>query len=144
MFIQFDSFHGLISPHILTSSLTFIVLSIQLTIVGNREVRAFVCFDWIQISNDLTHSIFLMHSHSYFITHIHCFVYLTEHFWDQRGKCIFLFLLNKSFVRLDSLNIFDALTRIDNHSHSLFPPHHQEQLGKSNCLFQLNTMFVQF
>ena len=49
----------------------FIISSIRLIIVRNIKVRAVVCFKWIQFSYDYTHSIFLMHSHSYFITHIY-------------------------------------------------------------------------
>ena len=52
----------------------FIVSSIKWTIVRNTEVSEFVCFYWLQSLYDLTHYIFLMHSNSSFITHIHCFV----------------------------------------------------------------------
>ena len=53
--------------------INFIIFSIQLNIIGNIEVREFVCFELIQFSYNLTFSVFLMHSHSYFITNIHYF-----------------------------------------------------------------------
>ena len=78
-----------------TSSLTFIVLSIQSTIDGNSKVRALFCFYWIQSSYYLTHSIFLMHAPSYFITLIQCSVDSVDHCREQGSKSSCLFWLNK-------------------------------------------------
>ena len=75
--------------------ISFIVLLIQLTISENSNVCAFVCFDLIQFTYDLNHSIVFMNSPSYFITLIHCFVNERIHLREQRGKWIFCFDLIK-------------------------------------------------
>ena len=49
--------------------ISFIVFSAWTIIVGNSEVRSVVCFEWIHVFYYSNHSIFLMHSNSYFITH---------------------------------------------------------------------------
>ena len=72
---MYDSNHYICRcTQIHTSSITSIVSPIQSTIVSNRKVRSVSCFYWIQFPYDLTHSISLMHSHSYLITHLHYFL----------------------------------------------------------------------
>ena len=56
--------------------ISFIISSIRSIIVGNREVRAVVCFKSIFVLYDSTRFIFLMNSHSYFITHNYYLLYL--------------------------------------------------------------------
>ena len=74
--------------HLHTLSLSFIVSFIQSNIVSNSKVRADVCFYWIKLLYNLNHSIFLIQSHSYFITHIHYFLILLLLFlsiWHPRS-----------------------------------------------------------
>ena len=78
--------------HLHTSSLSFIVSSIQSNVVGEIKVSAVFCFDLIQCFYDSTHYIFLMHPYSYFITHIHCFVDSIDNRWEQWGKSICFFI----------------------------------------------------
>ena len=58
--------------HLHTSSLSFIVLSVQYDIFCNRNVRV-VLFYSMQFLYDSTYYTFLMHSHSYFITDVYYF-----------------------------------------------------------------------
>ena len=51
--------------------INFIVSLIQSINFGNIKIRAVVSFEWMQFLYDFTHSIFLIHSHSYFITNIY-------------------------------------------------------------------------
>ena len=48
---------------------SFIISSIWLIIVGNSKIRDFFLFQMNIFLHNLTHFIFSMHSHSYFITH---------------------------------------------------------------------------
>ena len=50
--------------------MSYIVYFIHSAIVVNSEAIVFVLFDWEQFYYDATHSIFVMHSHSYFNTHL--------------------------------------------------------------------------
>ena len=59
--------------------ISFIVSLIQSTIVGNNKISAVACFDWIQFYYDLTDSIFSMHSHSCFNTHLQYFHFQIYH-----------------------------------------------------------------
>ena len=70
--------------------LSFILLLIFSTIVGNikaraviffrnSEVRVVVCFKQIQIFYNLTHYIFSLHSYSYFISHMYYLHYRFYH-----------------------------------------------------------------
>ena len=77
---------------------SFIVLSIQLTIGRNSKVSEFVCFGWIQFLHNLTHSIFLLHSHSYFITHIHCFVDSSDHRCNSKVREVVVLTENNLFM----------------------------------------------
>ena len=52
---------------------------ISSTIILNSKVNAVVWFVWIKISFHLTDSVFLMHSHSYFKTHLQCFHFQFYH-----------------------------------------------------------------
>ena len=112
IFILFDTFNIL-------DALTFIVSSIQFTIIGKRKVRAVSLFWLNKCLYGSTHFIFLKHLHSYFINNIYCFVGAIESFREQRGKRIFLFLLNTMLVWFNTIHIFDALTSVLHHSHSL-------------------------
>ena len=105
--------------HIHTSSLNFFLL-IQSTIIRNSEVRVVVCFDRIKQLYDHSHFILLVHSHSYYINYIHCFVDSIYHSQEKRYKSTFLFQLNTVFVGFQLFHIFDALTFILHHSHFLF------------------------
>ena len=57
--------------------ISYIAFFIHSTIVVNSEVGVVVLFDWIQCSFYLTDSIFSMHSHSYFKTHLIVFQFIT-------------------------------------------------------------------
>ena len=73
--------------HLHNSSLSFIVLSIQLYMVSNSKVIAVVSpHDWMQYFYNFTHCIFLMKSYSYFITLIHRFFNSIKHSWWQKGN----------------------------------------------------------
>ena len=56
--------------------ISFIVSSIQSTIVCNSNVIAVVCFELIKLLWYSIHFIFLTHSHSYFITEIYYFHFI--------------------------------------------------------------------
>ena len=106
--------------------ISVIVLMIQRTIISNIEVSAVVFSNLIRISYGFNHSIFLMHSQSYFINIIYCFVDSNEYSPEQQGKCIYLFWLNIIYVRFDPFHSFDAFTFMLHQSHTLF------------CLFNKN------
>ena len=59
--------------------ISLIVSSIQSIVSRNSEVRVVICLEWPQFSYDLTHYIFSMQSHSYFITHIYYFHFRFYH-----------------------------------------------------------------
>ena len=59
--------------------ISFIITFIQSIISRSSELSKVVCFEWIQCLYGSTHSIFLMHSNSYFITHIYYLIFWFYH-----------------------------------------------------------------
>ena len=94
----------------------FMVLSIQSTITGNSKVSAFFCFDWIQFSHVLTHSIFLVHSH--FTSSLTFFFLLIQSVILGNSKVITVICFD--WIQF-SYNLIPSISLM--HSHSYFKTH---------------------